>query len=425
MKDRDMKIAVVGGGSTYTPELIDGLAKRATELSLTEVSLYDINAPRLQTVGHFSQRMAHAIAPTLDVSLHSSLSDAVRDADFVVTQIRVGGQKARQRDEERGKKHGILGQETTGVGGFAKAMRTIPEILKIAAAIAQHAPRAHLINFTNPVAIVTQALLNHSNVPTIGLCNIPLGFRMDFAKLLGVSPESLEIDSVGLNHLSFIRGVRHCGQDILPRLIREASGEAGKPANLPDLEYPDGFIEALGMIPSGYLRYYFMRRETIAEQAAKEKTRAALVTEVEEELLEYYADPNHVDKPASLEKRGGAFYSHAAFEVIEAIAHDTGAVLTVNIQNGATVRDLPEDACIEVPCKVNKGGAHPLAQRPLEPEIRGMIQHVKAYEELTVRAAMTSSRRDAILALTSHPLMPSVAVAIEIVDEIGPVLGLR
>ena len=420
-----MKLAVVGGGSTYSPELAEGLATRATALGLEVLALTDVDPDRLAVVGGFVQRMVAAVAPGVRVELESDLSRALAGADFVVTQIRVGGQQSRHADEMLGRRHGLLGQETTGVGGFAKAMRTIPEMLAIAAAVEEHAPGAVLINFTNPVSIVTEALLRHSRVKAIGLCNIPIGLRIDLANLLEVPPERVKLDSVGLNHLSFVRRVLVDGSDVLPSLVdRVAGARVGKPANIPELAYPDAFLEALGMVPSDYLRYFFLQRETLAEQAASERTRAEEVLAIEEELLAHYADPTTSRKPEALSKRGGAHYSHAAIEIIEAIASDSGAELVVDVQNGGAVAELAGEVVVEVPCRVDASGATPLPQRPLEPLIRGLIQHVKAYEELTIQAARGRDRRTALLALAAHPLVGSVETAVRVIDELAGDLGL-
>ncbi len=420
-----MKIAIVGGGSTYSPELVDGLARRADALGLTEVALSDLDARRLEVVGGFVARMVRRLAPGVTVTLAPGLDACVAGARFVVTQIRVGGNDARRSDERLGASLGVLGQETTGVGGFSKAMRTIPALLEICAAMERHAPDALLVNFTNPVSIVTQAILNHSKVSAIGLCNIPIGLRMDLAKLLDVTPSSIRLDSVGLNHLSFVRGVIVDGKDVLPALLSRVTGpREHRPANLPELDYPEEFVAALGMIPSDYLRYFFLQRESLAQQAEKKLTRAEEVMKIERELLDHYADPSNDTKPDSLSKRGGAYYSHAAIEVIEAVCGDTGAELVVDVLNHGAVKELHDAASVEVPCTVGAKGATPLPQRALEPEIRGLIQHVKAYEDLTVQAALEKSRRHAILALASHPLVPSVSVATRAVDALAGELGL-
>jgi len=415
-----MKLTVVGGGSSYTPELADGLGRRAGSLGLRQLVLSDIDGERLGVVGGFVRRQLGRLAPEVAVVLEPDLADALSGADFVVAQIRVGGQQARLRDELLPQRFGLIGQETTGIGGFCKAMRTIPELLRIAETVAQVAPDAFLINFTNPVSIVTQALLNHSAVRAIGLCNIPISLRLDLAAILGVLPEAVRLDSVGLNHLSFVRRVLVDGQDVLPELVATAAGKRGhRPANIPELDYPAELIEALGMIPSDYLRYFFLQRETVAEQQRQKQQRAEQVMAIEKELLAHYADEQQSEKPAALSQRGGACYSRAALEVIEAIGGDTGAELIVDVLNRGAVAELPASAVVEVPCTVDASGAVPLRQRPLEPSIRGLIQHVKAYEELTVQAAVDKDRRAAILALATHPLVPSVTIATEVVAELA------
>lgn len=422
-----MKITVVGGGSTYSPELLHGLAERASKLKLQEVVLTDLDPERLAVVGAFAQRLAARLAPGLTVRTTEDLDDALRDAAFVVVQIRVGGQKARLEDERLGLRHGIIGQETTGVGGMCKALRTIPALLTIARATARVAPSATLINFTNPVSIVTEALVRHApEVRTVGLCNIPLSQRMEIAAHLGVSPDDVVLDSVGLNHLSFVRGVQVKGQDVLQDLVEDVSKllkSGHRPKNIPDLDFPPELLTTLGMIPSDYLRYFFMAPETIAEQVAKDTLRAQEVMQIEAELLEYYADPKHDQRPEALTKRGGAFYSHAAVEIIEAVTHDTGARLIIDVKNAGTVPELPADSCVELPCAVGAQGFRPLPQRPLEPEIRGLIQHVKAYEELTVQAALSGQRRDVYRAVLTHPLTRGAAQASLLTDDIMPRLA--
>lgn len=416
-----MRIAVVGAGSTYSPELLHGLAMRAERLGLTSVALADIDRERLDAVGGFVERMCRSIAPGLAIERHLDLDRAIDGARFVIVQIRVGGQRARLADERLGLSHGVIGQETTGVGGLAKALRTIPALLDIARIVEARAPDALLVNFTNPVSIVTEALLNHAKVQAIGLCNIPISQQRELARHLEVSPADVELDSVGLNHLSFIRGVRVRGQEVLPRLIHELAQElrsGRRPANLPDLDFPAALIERLEMIPSDYVRYYWMSRESVAEQRARGRLRAEEVMAIEAELLAHYRDTSQSERPEALTRRGGAFYSHAALEIIEAVAGDRRDRLVVDVQNGDTLPELASESAIEVPCVVGAAGAVPLAQRPLEPVIRGLIQHVKSYEQLAVKAALSRSLRDIYLAVIAHPLTPSAQAAASIADAL-------
>lgn len=416
-----MKIAVIGGGSTYTPELIFGLAESAARLGLEVVALHDLDAARLEIVGDFVERMVRASASRLRIERHGERRAAIQDADFVLVQIRVGGQAARLEDERLGRAHGVIGQETTGVGGLAKALRTIPVVLEIAADLERHVPQATLIDFTNPVSIITEALLRRGRAKVVGLCNIPISQRMELAAHLGVRPDEVELDSVGLNHLSFIRGVKIRGEERLPQILAELSSTlAGgkRPANLPDLDFPPELLTELGMIPSDYLRYYYLAAETIAEQAHKPKLRAEEVMQVEAELLAYYGDPRRSERPESLSKRGGAFYSKAAVELITGMALGTGERRVVDVANQGTIPELPTGCSIEVPCRVDAAGATPLPQRPLEPVIRGLLQHVKAYEELAVQAALSRSRRDIYQAVLAHPLTGNAKLAARLTDAL-------
>jgi 6-phospho-beta-glucosidase len=411
-----MKVAVLGGGSTYTPELLDGLCARAQELAAREVALFDIDGHRLGRVGRFCQRLAAHAGGAVAVTLHEELGPALDGADFVVTQIRVGGQEARARDERLGRRHGLVGQETTGVGGFAKALRTIPVILRYAEEVARRAPDAWIINFTNPSGLVTEAITRRTRARAIGLCNIPLGFRMEIAQALGVAPRAVELDYVGLNHLAWIRAVRVAGRDVTEEVL--AQGRRGGPANFEALDYPDWFVDALHMIPSDYLRYFYLEPEMVARQAAQPRTRAEEVMEVEAELLAHYDDPAHAEKPAALSKRGGAFYSHAACDLMAALRSPTPVEEIVNVPGGGAVPDLPAAAVVEIPCDVDRGGARPRPVGPLPPEIRGLMAQVKAYEELTVTAGADGDRRAALLALVAHPLVPSITVAQTVLEEI-------
>jgi 6-phospho-beta-glucosidase len=417
-----MKVAVLGGGSTYTPELVDGLLARAAAFGLREIALMDIDAARLACVGAFCRRMAARAGGGVAVTLTAQAAAAIDGADFVVTQIRVGGQEARRRDERLGLRHGLIGQETTGVGGFAKALRTIPVILGYAEEVARRAPGAWLINFTNPSGLVTEAILTHTGARAIGLCNIPLGFRIEIAQAVGVAPAEVELDYVGLNHLAWIRRVRVRGADVTAQVL--AAGRRGGPANFEALDYPGWWVDALGMIPNDYLRYFYLTPEMLAQQQAKPRTRAEEVMAIERELLAFYADPAHDEKPPALAKRGGAFYSRAACELMAALRSPTPEVQIVDVCNGGAVPDLPAGAVVEVPCRVDRDGAHPLPVGPLPPEIRGLMAHVKAYEELAVRAGAAHDRRAALLALVAHPLVPSITVAHAVLDDLVAENGL-
>jgi 6-phospho-beta-glucosidase len=404
---RKLKICVVGGGSTYTPELIEGFIHSANELPITTIALMDIDERRLQVVGGLAERMLRAARADIELQLAVRRPEALEGADYVITQIRVGGLACRIQDERIPLQFGVVGQETTGPGGFAKALRTIPVMLDIAQDIAKFAPAAHLINFTNPSGIVTEALLKYSDIPVIGLCNSPYGFQQGIAEQLGVTPERIQLDYVGLNHLSWIRGVRLDGEDVFDSVLEGAiaRARAGESAFSPQL------LEALGMVPNYYLNYYYNHDQVVAEQRRAEQTRGEQVEEIEARLLELYAEPSLRHKPRLLEERGGAHYSTVAVDVISAIHCDKGQVHIVNTRNDGALPDLPPDCAVELPSLVDRNGARALPVDPMPAAIRGLTQAVKAYEELTVLAAVEGDEQAAMQALLAHPLVPSFSVA--------------
>ncbi|NLM41162.1 MAG: 6-phospho-beta-glucosidase [Firmicutes bacterium] len=409
-----MKIAVIGAGSTYTPELGEGLILEAQALGLRELYLHDINAERLKIVGGLVQRMVEAQGNPFVVKCTLDRVEAVAGASFVLTQLRVGGQAARALDTKICLEEGLIGQETTGPVGFAKAMRTIPVLLEICADLQTHAPGAFLINFTNPAGVVTEAVLKHGGVQAIGLCNIPFGLKNSVAQECGVLAEEVDLDYVGLNHLSWVRRIFVAGRDRTGELLVRI---AARPANIPGLNIDPQFAEALGMWPNSYLNYFYLQDEMIEHLQAQPRVRGEVVAELEARLLEEYKDPQLRTKPLELSKRGGAHYSTAAVSLIRDIHLNAGRKHIVNVQNQGALPDLPWDGVVEVPCVVDAQGAHPLTMGRLEPQIRGLIQHVKAYEELTVAAAVTKDYHTALLALTSHPLTRSVNKAKRILDR--------
>ncbi len=411
------KIGVIGGGSSYTPELLEGLIEKRDILGLKEICLMDINSERLEILSALGNRMISKSGADFTLSTTQDVKTAVEGAKFVVTQFRAGGMQARIRDERLGLRHGIVGQETTGVGGFAKSLRTIPILLDVAHQMEQHAPDSWLINFTNPAGIITEAALKHSKQPVIGLCNIPIGYIMDAAKGIGCPPESVSLDYVGLNHLSWVRGCKVGGEDRFGDFLEVGIKEFLDEGDAPGKAMAE-WTRFHGILPNYYLQYYYCTQLVLEKLKAKDKTRGEEVIAVEEELFKKYADPNLQEKPKELEQRGGAFYSTAAVNLIESLVTDKGDVQIVNIRNEGTVPELPPDVSVEVPCKITKDGPVALPQRPLEPEIRGIAQVVKAYEELTVEAAATGNRRAAILALATHPLVRQVTEIDQILDEI-------
>jgi 6-phospho-beta-glucosidase len=408
-----MKVAVIGGGSTYTPELVSGL----TALDVSELALHDIDAERLDVVGGLAARMLDRQRFGGRLTLTGDLDRAVDGADFVLVQIRVGGQAARLSDETLPLSCGCIGQETTGAGGFAKALRTVPVVLDVAEHVRNRAaPGAWIVDFTNPVGIVTRALLDAGH-RAVGLCNVAIGLQRSIGRLLGVEPGRLVVDQVGLNHLTWVRAVRLDGTDVLPELLSVHGDELAESVGL-----PRRLLDELGAIPSSYLRYFYAHDAVLADQR-EGVPRAATVAEIERELLELYRDPALVEKPALLERRGGAFYSEAALGLVTSLVNGDGAVHVVDVRNEGTLAGLAADDVVEVPARVGSDGPAPLPQSPLAPELLGLVQHVSAYERLTARAAVTGDRTLARKALLAHPLIGQDAL----VDELETLLleGVR
>ncbi|HXZ99185.1 MAG TPA: 6-phospho-beta-glucosidase [Candidatus Binatia bacterium] len=407
-----MKIAVVGGGSTYSPELVGGLGRLGHRVTVDELALQDIDPERLAVVGRAGERIALAHGYEGRVTLTCDLGRALDGADFVIFQIRVGGQAARHLDETLPLACGCVGQETTGAGGFAKALRTIPVILEIADEVRRRAaPGAWIIDFTNPVGIVTRALLDHGH-RALGLCNVAIGFQRLFAGWLGVSPEEVDLGHAGLNHLTWIRRVGVAGTDRLPDLLRERGAELAD-----HVELPRAVLDWLGAVPSYYLRYYYAH-DRVVEELRHRPSRAQEVADLERQLLELYRDPALRDKPELLTQRGGAYYSEAALQLLASLVDGRGDVQVVDLRNRGVIAELPDDAVIEVPARIGRDGALPLPVPPLHPHMAGLAAHVAAYERLAAEAA-TSGRRDvALQALITHPLIGQIDLAERLLDSI-------
>jgi 6-phospho-beta-glucosidase len=391
---------------------VSGLSRERDRIDVDELVLHDIDAERREVVGGLARRMldTQGFAGTLEVT--DDLDRAVDGADFVLVQIRVGGQTARLSDETVPLACGCIGQETTGAGGFGKALRTVPVVLEIAERVRSRAASgAWIVDFTNPVGIVTRALLDAGH-RAVGLCNVAIGFQRRFARLYGVEPEQVLVDQVGLNHLTWIRAVIIDGDDVLPDLL-ERFGDA----LAEDLELPRQLIDELGAIPSYYLRYFYAHDEVLAKQLDG-IPRAATVAEIERDLLELYRDPTLTEKPALLERRGGAFYSEAATALVASLAADSGDVQVVDLRNGAAVPGLQDDDVVELPARVGKSGPEPLPQPPLAPELLGLVQHVAAYERLAVEAALDGDRVTARKALLAHPLVGQWGAVDELVERL-------
>jgi 6-phospho-beta-glucosidase len=402
------KLAVIGAGSTYTPELVSHLS----ELGVSELALQDVDAERLEIVGALAERMLRRVGFEGSVLQTGDHDAAIDGASFVLFQIRVGGQRARLRDETVPLRCGCIGQETTGAGGFAKAMRTVPVVLELAERVAERAaPGAWIVDFTNPVGIVTRALLDAGH-RAVGLCNVAITFQRQLARLLGVEPERVLVDQVGLNHLTWIRAVRLDGRDVLPELLADHGDAIAE-----GIELPRSVLDDLGAIPSYYLHYFYAHDRVLADQRDG-VPRAQTVAEIERELLEMYRDPALTEKPALLERRGGAFYSEAAVGLVRSLSTGDGAVHVVDTRNDGTLAGLAADDVVEVPARVTAEGPAPRAQDPLAPELLGLVQHVSAYERLTAEAATTRDHVTARKALLAHPLIGQVAMVDGLVDAL-------
>ncbi|GAA2713298.1 MULTISPECIES: 6-phospho-beta-glucosidase [Streptomyces] len=406
-----MKLAVVGGGSTYTPELADGFARLHATLPVDELVLVDPDTDRLERVGGLARRILARQGHPGRVTWTSDLDAGTDGADAVLLQLRVGGQGAREQDETWPLECGCVGQETTGAGGLAKALRTVPVVLDIAERVRRRNPQAWIVDFTNPVGIVTRALLAAGH-RAVGLCNVAIGFQRKFAGLLGVAPEDVTLEHVGLNHLTWERAVRIGGRDVLPRLLAEHGGTIAA-----DLRLPRALLDRLGVVPSYYLRYFY-RHDEVVEELRGGPSRAAQVAEMERRLLAMYADPGLDEKPELLASRGGAFYSEAAVALTASLLRDTGDVHVVNTFNRGTLPFLPDDAVIEVPAAVGAEGARPLPVRPLEPLYAGLVAAVTAYEHLALEAALKGGRGRVFEALLAHPLIGQYAQAERLTDAL-------
>ncbi len=398
-----MKVAVIGGGSTYTPELVSGFIANAEALSLDELWLMDIDPQRLQVVGGFAQRMVAAAGSPFRLQLTTDRSQALDGASFVETQIRVGGMAARHQDELLGRRWGLVGQETTGVGGFAKALRTIPVLLSVAQDMLRLCPQAWLVNFANPSGLVTEALQRYAPaVHSVGLCNSPIGHKIAIARELDVDPTDVSLDYLGLNHLAWLRGASVKGTDVWPRVFQAYLDHLKQEE---DPVWPAYLAELTKMIPSGYLRYYY-RTKSVLDHQAVSPTRAEDVMKVEADLLREYSDPNLTVLPDKLMLRGGAHYSTAACQLILSLHRNDGAIHVVNTRHSGAVPGWPEDWVAELPCVVTAGGPQPIPTKPLPVLLEGLVRAVKSYELLAAEAAAHGDRGAALQALVAHPLGP-------------------
>jgi 6-phospho-beta-glucosidase len=417
-----MKVAVFGGGSSYTPELINGFLQRLDSFPLSELWLMDILPERLEVVGGFAQRMVEASGSPFVVHICTDQKEAIAGASYVTTQLRVGWMQARREDEYLGLRHGLIGQETTGVGGMAKALRTIPIILAIAEDIKELAPGALLVNFTNPAGLVTQALTKYApDVQSVGVCNVPITTKMSILEGLKerqgieIAPERTNLDTLGLNHLSWHRGFSIDEEEVWPQIIEtfiDDLRQEEEPAWDPNT------IESLRMIPNYYLQYFYYTGKKLAEQQQWPPSRAEEVMEIEQGLLAQYGDLNRSQPPADLMKRGGAYYSTVATQLLNAHYNDLGETHVVNLPHRGAVPQWPEDWVLEMPAKVTGAGIVPLPAKPLPLSCFGLLAQVKAFELLTVEAAVHGDRNAAHQALLAHPLGPPADQVATVLDDL-------
>lgn len=416
-----MKIAVIGGGSTYTPELVNGFLERTQTLPVTELWLMDIDLHRLGIVGGFAQRMVQAKGEPFKVVLTDDQQAAIQGASYVITQLRVGQMPARVADEYLGLRHGLIGQETTGVGGMAKALRTIPVILDVANDMRKLAPGALLANFTNPAGLVTQALQKYApDIPSVGVCNVAIGTKMGIIEglehLTGttITLDRTELNTLGLNHLSWHRGFKVDGKEMWPQVIESTLEHLRAD---PEAEWDLRTIEVLGMLPNYYLHYYYHTDRVLKTQQKWPPSRGEEVLEIEKDLLKQYADPALVDPPADLMLRGGAYYSTVATQLLNSHFNDLGETHIVNTAHVGAVKGWPEDWVLEMPCRVDRNGVHPLPAEPLPAVCFGLLAEVKSYELLTVEAAVNGDRNSAFQALLAHPLGPMADCVQTVLDD--------
>lgn len=425
MAEKGIKIVTIGGGSSYTPEFVEGLIKRYDELPVRELWLVDIEAgkEKLEIVGNLAKRMVKKANIPMDVHLSLDRREALKDADFVTTQLRVGLLDARIKDERIPLQYEMIGQETNGAGGLFKALRTIPVLMEIAEEIQELCPNAWLINFTNPAGIVTEALINYSkHKKVIGVCNVPVHMKMIFARLMNVPPEQVLIKFAGLNHMSYGLDIVVNGESCLDEALELISDpeQQFSMKNIAPIPWEPAFIKALGFIPSPYHRYFYKTKEILQKQLEEFKRgtiRAEVVKELEKDLFDLYRDENLAIKPPQLEKRGGAYYSDVACNLISSIYNDKGDIQTLNVRNNGAITDLPDDAVVEVNCVVTKQGPIPLTVGSLPVAINGLIQQIYSFTKLAIEAAVTGSYEKALLALCINPLITNDIDAKKILDE--------
>lgn len=425
---KTLKIVTIGGGSSYTPELVEGFIKRYHELPISELWLVDIEEgkEKLEIVGNLAKRMVAKAKIPMKIILSLDRREALKDADFVTTQMRVGLLDARIKDERIPIRHGIIGQETNGAGGLFKALRTIPVILDIVKDMEELCPNAWLINFTNPAGIVTEAVLRYTNFKkVIGLCNVPIGMKNGIANWLEVNASDVEMEIVGLNHHFFVTDVRVNGmnrmEDVLNHYENMENEELITMKNIMAFPWSKSLIRAIRAIPCPYLSYYLFTKEQLEHEQElfkEDNVRAQFVKGVEDELFELYKDVELAEKPKQLEKRGGAHYSDAACNLINSIYNDKKDIQYVNTRNQGALSNIDPLSGVEIAAVITKDGPKPLSIGEIPIALNGTIQTIKTFERLACEAAVSGNRDLAVAALSLNPLVPSDAMANDLFDEL-------
>lgn len=399
---KKIKIALIGAGSTYTPELMEGIINKKDSLPVGELYLMDIDERKLNIVGSLAKRQIEAAGLDCNVVLTTDLDESLKDANFVLAQIRVGKLPARVLDEKIPLKYGLIGQETNGIGGFFKGMRTIPEMMKIAKKMEELCPDAWLINFSNPAGMLTEALLNHTNIKAIGVCNVPINMIDSLKRRLKL--ENAEVEYLGLNHLTWVTSIKQDGVDYLEKAINEGiNSEAMK--NIPASGFTAELIKTVGAIPSSYLEYYYFKDTKLKNALEAEKSRGEVCIDIENELLEIYSNSELHTKPELLSRRGGARYSEVAINLVDSIYNDKQDIQVVNTLNNGALDFMADDDVIEINCLIGKDGPKPIKTEVKNQHIIEYMKMIKAYEKHAVNAALTGDEDEAMRALLINPLV--------------------
>lgn len=426
-----MKLAILGGGGFRVPLVYGAVMRDQGDRRIDHVSLYDVVPERLRAIEHVLRQLGAEADQPPRVETTTDLDTALDGADFVFSAIRVGGLEGRTADERVALDLGLLGQETTGPGGLAYGLRTLPTAVRIAERAAVMCPEAWIINFTNPAGMITEAMQQVLGRRVIGICDSPIGLGRRAARALGHDPDRVSVSYAGLNHLGWLNGLGKDGRDVLPDLIQDerllATIEEGR-------LFGAEWIQSLGYLPNEYLYYYYFTRDAVASIRGGAETRGEFLLGQQRAFYEAVAArPDNAlarwrqvreERDATYMKEGrtagesrdatdveGGGYEAVALALMAAITRNDRATMILNVRNGSTIPGLPADAVIEVPCLVDADGPHPLAAAPLPTEQLGLIQQVKAVEQLTIQAARDHSPTLALKALALHPLIDSVTTA--------------